>query len=329
MNPLAHGKVRSGAMVRQILRSVPFYVDFRRWHREGFLRTVSRYALWSQILRTPPVRTLRIGDDNRIEVHLLCYVRDYLTAMWALKTFYWQSGVDYPLAIHFHGHIPELAHRRLSEHFPQARILTYGAASTDVSRILGDTGFARLRAWRDANGFMLKLVDFNLLNQGQVMLALDSDLLFFRPPSEIIAAAESAGGSNTITVQRDIESTYNIDAVHAKSKWGIDLPEQVNTGVIVCRRDGLSLEQCEQWLGDPDVARPTGWVEQTLYAMSAATRVRYLPDTYLVSRQANLDQSSLIMRHYAGDTRKLLTDEGMPYLVKSGFLESCNKTKTF
>lgn len=314
--------VCDGGFARRVLRSMPLYVDLRRWQREGFRKAASRYALWTQILKTPPVRTLKISDDNRVELHLLCYLRDYLTAIWSLKSFYWKSGANYPLAIHIHGRLPAMASRRLARHFPDARILTYDAASAQVSRMLDEGKYERLRKWRDSSGFMLKLVDFNLLNQGRVMLALDSDLLFFRPPSEVIGAVETACDTGAITIQRDVQSTYNIDTAHAQAKWGIDLPEHVNTGIVVCRRECVSMRQCEEWLGDPAIARPTGWIEQTLYAMSAAGRARYLPETYLVSRQTDLELSSLVMRHYAGDTRRLLTEEGMPYLVKLGFLGS-------
>ncbi len=322
MNSPVQETAHSDDLARRVLRSLPLYVNFRRWHREGFARAVSRYSLWTQILKTPPVHTARVSEDNRVEVHLLCYERDYLTAMWSLKSFYWQSKANYPLAIHIHGPLPGIAYRRLAKHFPEARILTYRSASATAGKMLDERNLRRLREWRGSSGFMLKLTDFHLLNQGRVLLALDSDLLFFRPPSEILAAAEAASQSDTITIQRDIESTYNIDAAHARERWGIDLPGQVNTGVIICRQDGSLLEQCEQWLGDPAIARPTGWIEQTLYAMLAASRVCYLPDTYLVSREPSVDLSSVTMRHYAGDTRRLLTEEGMPYMVRLGLPNS-------
>jgi hypothetical protein len=46
--------------------------------------------------------------------------------------------------------------------------------------------------------------------------------------------------------------------------------------------------------------------------------------TYLVEQAAgvHVDPATLVVRHYAGPTRALMTEEGMPWLSERGFLDS-------
>ena len=89
-------------------------------------------------------------------------------------------------------------------------------------------------------------------------------------------------------------------------------------------RDEQRLARCEDYLAHPDVARMNGLIEQTLHALCASEqgRVSYLPDSYYISPGgAKVEFGGLVCRHYAGASRRLLTDEGMPELIKKGFLD--------
>src|SRR5215471_7619286 len=89
--------------VRGLLRSSPTWVALRRAQKEGWLRTLRRLKLWRRILATPPVATAPRPAQGDLEVHLLCHRGDYLSALWALKSFYHYASVDFPLVIHWNG----------------------------------------------------------------------------------------------------------------------------------------------------------------------------------------------------------------------------------
>jgi hypothetical protein len=96
---------------------------------------------------------------------------------------------------------------------------------------------------------------------------------------------------------------------------GIRIPERVNSGIAVIPRSLVDLGLCERLLEHPDVRRPSGWIEQTLFALCAGARgqVEYLSPAYVISLERGLDYSGCTARHYAGPSRPLLTEEGMPY----------------
>jgi hypothetical protein len=117
-------------------------------------------------------------------------------------------------------------------------------------------------------------------------------------------------------------SQYNITESDAASSFGIRLPERINSGIAVVPRALVDFALCERLLAHDDVRRPTGWIEQTLFALCAGARgtVVYLPPSYVVSLERGLDYRSFTARHFAGPSRPLLTEEGMPYAVAQGCL---------
>jgi hypothetical protein len=303
--------------VRQAVRAVPAYVALRRWQREGFVRAFRRLRLWRRVLATPPVRTAP-RSPVAVEVHTLCYRLDYLAALWALKTFYRASGADFPLVIHVSGGAERKVFDRLRAHFPDAMVIPQSEANREVERQLAAGRFTRLAAARRASPFMLKLTDFPLLAVGATVLGLDSDVLFFARPGELLERAAQPGRSYLF--QRDPESTYNLTESAALREIGVQLAPRVNTGILVYPRDLPDLAAFERYLAHPAVARPTGYIEQTLYALHASEirAATYLPDTYLIDLRPGLPYIGLTARHYAGPSRPLLTSEGMPAVWRAG-----------
>ena len=297
------------------LRRSRSWVTVRRLGREGWWRALQRWRLWSEILKTPPVVTDAPGDTGTVEVHLLCREADYLCALWALKSFYRHADVEYPLVIHVQGRLPRRVRTRLRRHFPVARIVAQADADHLVEAWLADHRLHRLLDTRRVNPFMMKLTDFPVLSRAVHLLVLDSDVLFFRHPAELLAATKEPLPVSLF--QRDPASTYNISEERARADLGIQLEPQVNTGIALFPRASLDLERCNEYLAHPDVARATGWIEQTLHALCASEqkRVAHLPDSYLISLDPRCSMERLVARHYAGLSRRFLTDEGIPRLL--------------
>lgn len=279
----------------------------------------ARWRRWSEILQGAPVRTERPGTGE-VEVHLLCHRGDYLCAVWALKTLYLTSAGRWPLVVHLQGSPTASMIRRLRSHFPDAQLVGQREADEKVTRTLS-SGYPRLLAARRDSPFMLKLVDSTIFAGAKTVLMLDSDVLFFRAPHQLVAFVE-AGAQDEYLFQRDPVSTYNITKEEAASAFGIQLPECVNTGIAAFPPSLVDFTLCERLLGHSDVRRLTGWIEQTLFALCAGARgrVKYLSSDYLISLERGLDYGAMTARHYAGPSRPLLTEEGMPYAAGLGVL---------
>jgi hypothetical protein len=291
----------------------------RRWQREGFVRAFRRHQLWKRVLKAKPIRTApRLNTAT--EVHLLCHRLDYLSALWALKTFYNASGVDFPLVIHVNGNAERQVYDRLQAHFPDATVIPRADANQEIEPLLASS-YPRLLKARRTSPFMLKLTDFPLFARGTTVLAIDSDVLFFSQPRELLERAMNPGAGYAF--QRDPESTYNLSEAEAMSEYGIQLVPRVNTGLMIYHRELPDLAAFERYLRHPGVAQPNGFIEQTLYALHASQigGVEYLSERYALSLQAGLSYDGLTARHYAGPSRRLLTKEGIPEVLNRKILE--------
>jgi hypothetical protein len=284
--------------------------------REGWVKAFRRLGLWRRVLATPPAATAPHGSRAAAEVHLLCCRWDYLPAVWALKTFYHHAGVDFPLAIHVNGTAPAHLPRRLRAHFPNARLILQDEADREASSLLAKRGLPRLRSARAGSAFMLKLTDFALFAAAPNVIGLDSDVLFFARPQELLSALGRPGGLHLF--QQDPQSTYNVSEEEAERDLGVRLAPRVNTGIMTYPTASLDLALCERYLEHPRVARLTGFIEQTLYALHASEKnlVAHLPRPYLVDLRPGLPYDGVVARHYAGPSRPLLTCEGMPIALR-------------
>jgi hypothetical protein len=263
-----------------------------------------------------------VDDRSPIEVHLLCYWRDYLCAIWALKSFYHFADVRYPLAIHIQGYSTSAMLGRLRDHFPGARLITQDQADADVEPWFIRHKLDRLRTLRKANPFLLKLCDFPLMCRTAAMMILDSDILFFNHPAELLASPIIG---SPFLFMRDCGDGYTLSRAAARETLGIELAPRINSGLAILETARIDLARCDSLLGYPAIAdgEPSR-LEQTLYALLASEsgQLTQLSDRYSCRLETGLGFDRVVARHYAGESRPLLTREGMPYLVGSGFLRS-------
>lgn len=306
-------RIGSGPRQRYWWRTIRHIQD------EGAVRAFQRWRRWRKVLATPPVYA-DVPGRSPVEVHLLCHRRDHLCAIWALKTLYRTSGVRWPAVVHVQGPCTGAMKRRFRAHVPDARLIVQEEADARVREALAGR-YPRLVDARRQSPFMMKLIDPALVAGSERIVILDSDVLFFREPCELRAHVEHAP-AETWLFQRDPSSTYNVSEAVAASALGIRIPERVNSGIAVVPRSLVDLDLCERLLEHPDVRRPSGWIEQTLFALCAGARghVEYLSPSYVIALERGLDYGDVTARHFAGPSRPLLTEEGMPYAALRGCL---------
>jgi hypothetical protein len=307
-------RIRKSAHFRHVLA-------LKRARHEGLIRAATRYRLWSRILKSAPVHTESTSDSTEIELHTLCYWRDYLCAMWALKSFYRFSGARYPLVIHIQGFATPLMLRRMRKHFPDARIVTEAEADPLVERWLAERDLHQLLVRRKQNPFILRLCDFFITCRTPYLMMFDSDVLFFDRPAELLAPAQS---HTAFVFMRDFSSGYTISPETAREIFGIDMEPLLNAGIAVIKRGAVDLGRCNELLATDAIGNgEPSFQDQTLYALiaSESKQLQYLPSTYVLSLEAGRSFNGITARHYAGDSRPLMTSEGMPYLIERGLLE--------
>lgn len=285
----------------------------RATFHDGFDVWWYRDIVRHRILKSEPVRGL---VDSRCEIHVLTSSDDYLNLIWALKSFYLFSGRCYKLAIHDDGTLADVEVGELKRHFPDARIICRGEADSTVISSL--CSYPNCKAFRETNKLALKVFDFRYYLESDRMLLLDSDVLFFSEPVELLGRIEEESYRRN-TVNSDVQSAYTVDPILIKEKFEFELIEKFNSGLGLIHHESMNLEWIEEFLTIPGVIGHHWRIEQTLYALfSCRFGAELLPPKYNVFLTGRLnDQPS---RHYVGAIRHEMYREGVKRLQVSGLL---------
>jgi hypothetical protein len=301
--------------LRRWARSRRTWLEFREASREGWANAWRRRRFQRRILDTPPVRTAR---DGPVEVRVLTWRRDWINMIWALKSFYFFAGVDYPLFIHDGGLGPGQA-EQLQAHFPDATIVHAAEADARIEAELDRRGLARGLAYRRKNPSTRKLFDFFVFSGADYLVCIDSDIVFFRRPDLLIVPPEGVAVNR---YNRDCDYWYSMTLDELEASFGVRPPPQINSGLALIRRDSIRFDDIERWLAHPKLFEDPWVTEQTLHALCSTVHgVELLPDTYLVATEEGLAPGT-ICKHYPGFFRTKLYTEGMAHLIATGFLDA-------
>jgi hypothetical protein len=171
---------------------------------------------------------------------------------------------------------------------------------------------------RQTNTLSLKVFDFRSYLQSERMLLLDSDILFFSEPQELLRRLEEPEYLKN-TVNEDLASAYTVESQIVKERFHFDLQPKFNSGLGLIHRSSLNLDWIEQFLSLPGVIGHFWRIEQTLFALcSSRYGAELLPDDYRVRVDGSSD--GLPCRHYIGAIRHLLYSEGIRNLSRGRFL---------
>jgi len=301
--------------MRYWLRQQPLWVKFQEINREGWRRAFRRARLQSPIIDTKPVRTSKQGP---VEVRALTWRKDWVNLIWTLKTFYRFAQVDFPLFIH-DGGLTRRQAVRLEQHFPDATLVTWADADERITSYLRSRGLLRCLDFRLRSHFGRKLLDFFVFSESERIISLDSDVLFFRRPSELIACPN---GVRRNLFNRDGDYWYCLGLDEMEVTFGVRPEPRINSGLSSIWCDSMDLDRIEAWLAEPVIHEVPWLTEQTLHALSStAYGVELLPDTY-ASGDTSLPIERRVCHHYPCAFRQRMYDEGMTYLAGVGFLDS-------
>jgi hypothetical protein len=277
------------------------------------LPAIRNRALAEKILRTKPVRTAATGPT---ELRVLTHYGSYLGAIWMLKTFYHFSGCDLPLHIHDGNLEPEQI-TLLRQHFPDATIVHRDEADQRCEALFMKLGKPNCVRFRRSCVYSKKLFDLLLFSSADRVIDVDSDILFFKNPSELLGPPDP----EVNYYNRDLQEAYSVNPAEIREITGINAVSHVNSGLTNFRPQSLDLNLIEHCLGHECFQRQSILHEQTLHAVvSSRFGLRFLPSNYLIA-YGPAHVEDLICRHYAGHTRPYLYAEGMPWLIDNGHLQ--------
>lgn len=278
-----------------------------------------------KILTTPPVTCEAQG---LFEIHTIISEQDFLNAIWALKSFYHYSGLQSGLVFHDDGSLTASSRDALLSHFPHARVISKENSEAEMTNFLVEHPHLQ-RARANENFYCArKLLDILFYSNGENLLILDSDILFFQYPRELIDCIQSGRPC----FNSDYQSHYANGSAEILEKRGIPLLKNFNAGLLLLRKSFYldHLELMDAYFSEVAAYPAVDNInihEQTVHgAMMSKCKATRLAKTYQISRETIHKET--VSHHFVNNgSRKLFYLQGLRQLKRQGFLRETKRAK--
>lgn len=252
-------------------------------------------------------------EPAKVPVHLLTGEKDWRLAAWSLASYFHFTNLGWPVVIHDDGTLPEEGKAALSEMFEGCRIISRPEADAAMDKALRP--FPWCADYRAKHPLAMKIFDVPQFEESERFIVLDSDVLFFQRPEEIITWATSPCARDC-WFNEDVKEGSLITAAEAREELNVKLWSRVNSGLCLMYKPVIDLDFCDRALATTSILQGHIWrVEQTLFALCASRNGKggLLPKTYEVSLRRNASKD-IVMRHYVGAVRDRFYGEGLKRL---------------
>jgi hypothetical protein len=255
-----------------------------------------------------------------VEVHMLCGHRHVPMAIWAWWSLLRFCAGKYAAVLHSDGSLTAADIARFQKAFPGIRVEPAQSTDEIFAGVGGKAAFPFLHQFREDLKLSRKIMDFHMLARGKVVIMLDSDILFFRHPTELFDAAEQCRtlGSG-VAFNKDIGSMFSATPEILSAHYKRNVPECFNSGLVVLPRfdlEGLKTIEALVAAAEPSWRKNYFMEQTTLAVVSAALGAAPLPAKYRVAdseQSCRLDEGDLVCIHYAGKAnRPRFFDFGIP-----------------
>jgi hypothetical protein len=220
---------------------------------------------------------------------MLLHHRRILEGIWALYSFARLTEAACQIFVHSDGSLTASDAEQLHQVLPGTRVVTRQQADQRVEPLLRDLGLCKSIRFRGSLIFALKLFDPFFFGDHSSFVLLDSDVLFFRRPDELLAdLADPCQLELPSLYSRDNGDRYCLTSETLTQMLGRECIAFFNPGVVRTNRTVLDAQRIEHYLERPEfwgtASRPHYYAELTLWAMLlTAVGARPLPPTYAIT----------------------------------------------
>jgi len=249
---------------------------------------------------------LPIGTDQLppLSPQLLTGARFWDQTAFCLWTLAHQSGRTLAPVIHDDGSLTAMHRESLRRLFPAAEFRSQSDTLARLDALIPETRYPRLRErWRNYPNIR-KLIDVHLGSQGW-KLVLDSDMLFFGRPDELVTWMD-APARPLLAV--DCTESYGYRRSLMEALAGAPIAPRVNVGVCGLNSSSIDWDQVESWIAALEQAQGQNYyLEQALVAMLTAGQPSDILDAgryvTMPSREECL-APSVVLHHYVDVSKR-------------------------
>ncbi len=252
-------------------------------------------------------------------LHMLLCHEHVNMALWSLKSFVYASRRSPTILIHDDGSLTGQDAALLERHLTRTTVVSRRIADARNADAL--QAHPRCLEMRQSPNFVcaLKLFDPWVFSPSDQVVLVDSDILFFRRPDELLECVDT----RSACFNSDYQDAYAVSAEALRAELGSMPLPRVNAGLVAMNRRHFDLDLIERYFSCfPSPVPCTNRHEQTLYAiMLANAKAHRLSDDYQISQHPI--HAGTVSHHFVNDGSRLhFSTRGVATLKRRGMLEA-------
>lgn len=213
-----------------------------------------------------------------IEIHMLCQKKDSNMLAWSLVSFINKSGICPKVVVHDDGSFDQDTVDKLERKFPELTVLPLKKANKLINNMTGLS--PKLLEYRNrGHKLIYKLTDIFILSQAEKIMVLDSDVLFFDYPQEILEFIN--GNSNYDSLISKHDGIYDLQlSDNYLKKYNIlkNDADYMNSGIIMYNKGEIGLDKLLEYFENTQRKPGDYFVEMSGWGcLIAQTKFKFLP----------------------------------------------------
>lgn len=273
-----------------------------RWGPKAYFRC----AAWAKQMEDSVKHLPRLTDHVAEPVHcwFLTGFRFWFQTAYCAWTLSKRSQRDLVVNLVDDGTLTKEQESRLRRLFPSGITVDASTTNEAINDLLPTSRFPILRArWGDYI-HIRKLINVHMGSKG-VKLVLDSDMLFFSNPRELMKWVDQPRG---MCVMTDCMESYGYSRPLMETLCGATIPPKLNVGICGLGSDSIDWDQLEAWCERLHAQEGTSYyLEQALVAMLAARadQVTVMPEAEYITfpTQQQVKARAGVLQHYVADSK--------------------------
>lgn len=250
----------------------------------------------------------RSSEREDLSMHLLCGSRDFMMSLWSLGSFYKVMPEVGKLYIHDDGSLTKKQKDTYRRQFPEVQIVK---CWVDTKELLHE--YPSLQQFRTTfRGFQArKLFDPLVVSQAPWLLILDSDILWFQEPTEIMNSLNGEGPQACMMQEVLVEGAEKPHVVFKDGSTTSDKHASYNSGITLYHRELFDLARANEYV--ENVAyQETRFTDQACYAYVLNFPAQLPADRYAIKGSI---EGGLVARHYTSPSRAKLYLYGIEFIT--------------
>ncbi|HPL95304.1 MAG TPA: hypothetical protein PLF15_00785 [bacterium] len=277
-------------------------------YHQGWRYIFNKFFIAKKIIREK--FSYASNAESNLSIHVLVCQRDFIMLLWSLKSFF--SFFNYPFQLYLHndGTLSLKQINILKKYFPKA-------ICVEPTEILNNKN---LTAYPVIKNFLLthpnyylmkKIVDSYFISEKNNILVIDSDLLWFKAPEELLNNLNNNCDKSLMMWSPLPGPVYFKD--------GTVLDENLshyNSGIVLYQRANFNLVKLSEYLEKIDTDNPTNFqfIEEAGFTQ-CLKNLQLLPkEKYIIKGKVD---EQIVARHYTSPRRPGFYLEGLSILIKN------------